>query len=138
MPQGSVSIQGNAMRSQGEIEAAICEGLRRFEQEYMGRGPKDIHAHLLDDLLVIRLQGVLTAAEQHLVKSLPAEKGRDLLKQVRTHLIETARPLMEAMVQEVTGVKVVSLHHDISTLTGEEIILFTLVGSPAFREAKKK
>ena len=126
------------MRSHGEIEAAICEGLRRFEQEYMGRGPTDIHAHLLDDLLVIRLQGVLTAAEQHLVKSLPAEKGRDLLKQVRTHLIETARPLMEAMVQEVTGVKVVSLHHDISTLTGEEIIVFSLSGSPAFREAKKK
>jgi uncharacterized protein YbcI len=126
------------MKSQGEIEAAICEGLRRFEQEYMGRGPKDIHAHLLDDLLVIRLQGDLTAAEQHLVKSLPAEKGRDLLKQVRTHLIETARPLMEAMVQEVTGVTVVSLHHDISTLTGEEVILFALSGSPAFREAKKK
>ena len=126
------------MRSQGEIEAAICEGLRRFEQEYMGRGPKDIHAHLLDDLLVIRLQGVLTAAEQHLVKSLPAEKGRDLLKQVRTHLIETARPLMEAMVQDVTGVKVVSLHHDISTLSGEEIIVFTLASSPAFREAKKR
>jgi uncharacterized protein YbcI len=80
----------------------------------------------------------LTAAEQHLVKSLPAEKGRDLLKQVRTHLIETARPLMEAMVEGVTGVKVVSLHHDISTVSGEEVILFTLTGSPAFREAKKK
>src|SRR2546429_7153989 len=99
------------MKSQGEIEAAICEGISRFEQDYMGRGPKDIHAHLIDDLLVVRLQGVLTAAEQHLVKSLPSEKGRELLKQVRTHLIETARPLMEAMVQEITGVKVVSLHH---------------------------
>src|SRR5512134_2275580 len=89
------------MRTQGEIEAAICEGIARFEQEYMGRGPKDIHAHLLGDLLVVRLQGVLTAAEQQLVKTLPVEKGRDLLKQVRTHLIETARPLMEAMIQEV-------------------------------------
>jgi len=126
------------MKSQGEIEAAICEGLRRFEQEYMGRGPKDIHAHLIDDLLVVRLQGVLTAAEQHLVKSLPSDKGRDLLKQVRTHLIETARPLMEAMVQEITGAKVLSLHHDISTLSGEEVIVFTLASSPAFREAKKK
>src|SRR5213083_2483413 len=118
------------MRTQGEIEAAICEGITRFEQEYMGRGPKDIHAHLIDDLLVVRLEGVLTAAEQHLVKSLPAEKGRDLLKQVRTHLIETARPLMEAMVQEVTAVKVLSLHHDISTVTGEEVVLFTLSESP--------
>ena len=95
------------MKTQGEIEAAICEGITRFEQEYMGRGPKDIRAHLIGDLLVVRLQGVLTAAEQHLVKSLPAEKGRDLLKQVRTHLLETARPLLEAMVQEITGIKVV-------------------------------
>ena len=126
------------MKSQGEIEAAISEGISRFEQEYMGRGPKDIHAHLIGDLLVVRLQGVLTAAEQQLVKSLPAEKGRDLLKQVRTHLIETARPVMEAMVQEVTGVKVLSLHHDISTMTGEEVVLFTLAESPPFRETKKK
>ncbi len=126
------------MKTQGEIEAAICEGISRFEQGYMGRGPKDIHAHLIGDLLLIRLRGVLTAAEQQLVKSLPAEKGRDLLKQVRTHLIETARPVMEAMVKEVTGVKVLSLHHDISTSTGEEVVLFTLMESPLFRESKKR
>jgi uncharacterized protein YbcI len=126
------------MKTQGEIEAAVCEGISRFEQDYMGRGPKDIHTHLIDDLLVVRLHGVLTAAEQQLVKSLAADKGRDLLKQVRTHLIETARPVMEALIQEVTGVKVVSLHHDISTLTGEEVVLFTLVKSPFVRETKKK
>jgi uncharacterized protein YbcI len=126
------------MKTQGEIEGAICEGMARFEQEYMGRGPKDIHSHLIGDLLVVRLHGVLTAAEKQLVKSLSAEKGRDLLKQVRTQLIETARPVMETMVQEATGVKVLSLHHDISTATGEEVVLFTLAESPLFREAKKK
>jgi uncharacterized protein YbcI len=131
-------IEHAPMKSKGEIEAAVSDGLNRFEQEYMGRGPKHVHAHLIGDLLVVRLEGVLTAAEQHLVKSLPAEKGRDLLKQVRTHLIETARPLMEAMVQEITGVKVVSLHHDISTVTGEEVVLFTLTSAPTFRETKKK
>jgi uncharacterized protein YbcI len=127
-----------SMKTLGEIEAAICEGISRFEQDYMGRGPKDIHAHLLGDLLVVRLKGVLTAAEQQLVKTLPAEKGRELLKQVRTHLIETARQVMEAMVEEVTGVKVLSLHHDISTVTGEEVVLFTLVETPSFRESKKR
>jgi uncharacterized protein YbcI len=126
------------MKSQGEIESAISDGMTRFEQEYMGRGPKDVRAHLIDDFVVVRLKGVLTAAEQHLVKALAAEKGRDLLKQVRSHLIETARPTMEAMVTEITGVKVLTLHHDISTTTGEEVVLFTLAESPLFRETKKR
>ena len=126
------------MKTQGEIEAAICEGMARFEQDYMGRGPKDIHAHLIGDLLVVRLRGVMTAAEQQLAKSLPTAKGRDLLKEVRTQLIETARPVLEALVQEVTGAKALSLHHDISTVTGEEVVLFTLAGSPQVRETKKK
>jgi uncharacterized protein YbcI len=125
------------MKTQGEIEAAICEGISRFEQEYMGRGPKDIHAHVIGDLLVVRLRGVLTTAEQQLVKTLQADKGRGLLKQVRTQLMETARPALATMVQEITGVKVVSLHHDISTATGEEVVLFTLAESPVFRETKK-
>jgi uncharacterized protein YbcI len=126
------------MKTQGEIEAAICEGMSRFEQEYMGRGPKDIHAHLIGDLLVVRLQGVLTAAEQHLVSTLPVEKGRDLLKQVRTQLIEIARPALEALVQDITGIKPRSLHHDISTLSGEEFVIFTLAEAPQFRESRKE
>jgi uncharacterized protein YbcI len=126
------------MKTQGEIEAGICEGVTRFEQAYMGRGPRDIRTHLLGDLLVVRLQGVLTAAEGQLARSLPVEKGRDLLKQVRTQLIETARPVLEAMVREVTGAEVLSLHHDISTVTGEEVVLFTLTTSPLFRETRKQ
>jgi uncharacterized protein YbcI len=125
------------MKSKGEMEAAICDGIRLFEQEYMGRGPKDIHTHLLGDLVLVRLTSVLTAAEKQMVKSIPADKGRDLLKQVRTHLIETARPMMEQMIEQATGVKVLSLHHDISTATGEEVILFTLVASPHFRDVKR-
>ena len=126
------------MKTQGEIEAAISQGIARFEQEYMGRGPKDVQTHLIGDLLVVRLHGVLTAAEQQLVKTLLPEKGRDLLKQVRTQLIELARPVMEAMVHGATGVDVVSLHHDISTATGEEVVLFTLAESPKFREPKPR
>jgi uncharacterized protein YbcI len=86
---------------------------------------------------VVCLKGVLTAAEQPLAKANGPEWGRDWLKQVRTHLIETARPVMEAMVQEVTGVRVLSQHHGISTKTGEEVDLFTLAGSASFREKKK-
>jgi uncharacterized protein YbcI len=129
---------GAPVKTLGEMEAAVCKGIASFEQEFMGRGPKDIHAHLIGDLLIVRLHGVLTAAEQQLVKTLPPEKGRDLLKQVRTQLVETARPMLEALLYEITAVKVLSLHHDISTLTGEEIVVFTLVEPPRFREVRKK
>ena len=98
------------MKTQGEIEAAICQGMSQFEQDYMGRGPKNVHAYLIGDLLVVRLQGVLTAAEQQLVKTLPSEKGRNLLKEVRAQLKETARSLMD----------------------------FTLAQASLFRETKKK
>jgi uncharacterized protein YbcI len=126
------------MKTQGEIEAAICDGMSHFEQEYMGRGPKDIRAHLIGDFLVIRLKGVLTAAEQHLVRTVPDVKGRDLLKQVRTQLIEVARPTLDHLVESITGIKPLSLHHDISTLTGEEVVIFTLSEQPAIREVKRK
>jgi uncharacterized protein YbcI len=124
------------MKTEGEIEAAICAGISRFEQESRGRGSNDIRAYLLGDFVVVRLQGVLTPAEQQLAK-VPSEKGRDLLKQVRTHLIETAKPLLQAMVQEITGIQVVSLHHDISTETGEAFIVLTLAATPAYRQVKQ-
>jgi uncharacterized protein YbcI len=104
----------------------------------MGRGPKAIHAHLIGDLVVVRLHGVLTVAEQQLAKTLPTEKGRNLLKQVRTHLMETGRPLLQTLIQDITGVKVASLHHDISTVTGEEVMLFTLAAAPACRKVKPR
>jgi uncharacterized protein YbcI len=128
----------NAMQTRGEIEAAIGAGVTKFQQEYLGRGPKDIRTYLLDDLVLVRLQGILTAAEQHLVKSMPAEKGRDLLKQVRTHLIEIARPKLMEMIEASTGIAPVSLHHDISTVTGEEVIVVTLAAAPEVREPKRK
>jgi uncharacterized protein YbcI len=84
---------------------------------------------------VVRLRDVLTAPDEHLLKALPAETGRDLRKQVRTHLVVTARPRLEAVIQEVGDVKVLSLHHDISTVTGEEGVLFTLDRSPECRQA---
>lgn len=126
------------MMTQGEMEAAVCEGISKFQLEYMGRGPKDIRCFLINDLLLIRLQGVLTAAEQHLVRTQSPEKGRDLLKDVRTQLIEIARPALESVIKTITGSKVVSLHHDISTVIGEEVILFSLDSTPVFRSTSNR
>jgi uncharacterized protein YbcI len=130
-------MSGTFMKTQGEMEAATCAGIAQFEREYMGRGPKDIQSYLIDDMIMVRLTNILTAAEQQLVKSMPPEKGRDLLKQVRTQLIETSRKHLEALVHSITDSKVVSIHHDISTVSGEEIIVFTLDKPPKVRDAQK-
>lgn len=112
------------------IEAALCAEITRFEQQYMGRRPHRVHAHLLGDLLLVRLQGVLTAAERELAQASPSENGLILLKQMRETLVEANRSIIEAMVERVAGAQVRSLHHDISTVTGEEVLVFTLVETP--------
>jgi CheY-like chemotaxis protein/uncharacterized protein YbcI len=118
--------------SEAESEAAICEGIVRFQDEYMGWRSEQIHARFINDLLVVRIHGALTLAEQQLGRLSSAEKGRDLVKQVRKQLLELARPMLESLLHEVAGVKAVSMHHDISTATGEEVVVFSLVDSPRF------
>jgi CheY-like chemotaxis protein len=115
-----------------ESQAAISEGILAFQEEYMGLQSEQIHSHLIKDLLVVRIRGTLTLAERQLIKAVSPEKGRDLIKQTRKQLVELARPMLESLVHEVTGVKVRSMHHDISTVTGEEVVVFTLVDSPRF------
>jgi CheY-like chemotaxis protein/uncharacterized protein YbcI len=118
--------------TQAESEAAICEGIVRFQDEYMGWRSEKIHSHFIEDLLMVRILGVLTLAERQLGKSSSPEKGRNLIKQVRTQLLELARPMLESLVHEITGIKALSMHHDISTVTGEELVVFSLVDAPRF------
>ena len=119
--------------TQAESEAAICEGFIRFREDYLGWRAQEIRVHIIKDLLVVRLLGVLTVAERTLAQSLSPEKGRDLVKQVRIHLLELARPMLESIIYEVTGVKVLAMHHDITTMTGEEVVLFALPETPRFQ-----
>ncbi|MEI6148457.1 MAG: DUF2294 domain-containing protein [bacterium] len=122
-------------KTKGEIESEICEALIKFEREYMGRGPEEARTYILDDLIIVRLRGVLTPAERQLVKSEVAGHGRNLIKQVRMELIEKARPLLEVLVHDITGQHVKSLHTDISTATGERIIVFSLARPYVFQGA---
>jgi uncharacterized protein YbcI len=116
---------------QRHIEAVVADGITRFALNYLGGRPKHIDTHLLGDMLVIRLRGVLAMVEQQLANNVAAEQGRALVKRMRAELIETTRPVLEAIVEEATGSKVVSLHHDISTVTGDEVVVFTLDQAPA-------
>ncbi len=120
--------------SKGQIEADISEALIKFEKEYMGRGPEETKTYIIDDIILIRLKRVLTPAEQQLAGTSDETTGRTLIKRVRTELLEKARPLLEQIIIELTGKRVKSLHTDISTVTGERVIILTLESPVVFAD----
>lgn len=120
--------------SKGHIEADISEALIKFEKEYMGRGPEETKTYIIDDIIVIRLKRVLTPAEQQLAGTSDETTGRTLIKRVRTELLEKARPLLEQIIIDLTGKRVKSLHTDISTITGERVIILTLESPVVFAD----
>jgi len=125
------------MKTRGQLEAAISEAVVRFEREYMGRGPTETKAFIMDDIILIRLKGVLTTAEHQLAVG-ESDSGRALIKSVRRELVEKARSLLEMLIVEVTGVKVTSMHSDISTVTGESILVFTMDHNLLFENGRTK
>jgi uncharacterized protein YbcI len=127
------------MRSRGEIEAAVCSAVARFQQDYLGRGPRNIQTRLIENTLVVHLRGVLSVAEQRLIEGhTPGDgRGAELVRQLRSHLVLTARPILERLVADATGGRPVNVHHDISTVTGEEVIVVTLAVAPTCRSNRK-
>jgi uncharacterized protein YbcI len=117
------------VKTKGQIEAEISEAIVKFEKEYMGRGPEETRTYILDDMVLVRLHGVLTPAEKQLAKTEDI-RGRALIKQARMELLENARALLAAIVKDVTGKRVRSMHTDISTRTGERVVIFVLEGRP--------
>lgn len=116
-------MEKNVLKSKGQVEAEICNSLVQFEKDYMGRGPKETRCWIIDDMVLIRLKGVLTPAEQHLAKS---TRGTSLIKEIRSNLLEDARDLLTETIETVSGLKVISLHTDISTKTGERVMIFSM------------
>lgn len=110
-------------KTKGQLEALISEAIIKFEKEYMGRGPTETKAYIINDMILVRLKGVLTPAEEHLAKT---SEGADLIKRTRIELLDGARALLEKIILEITNCQVVSLHTDISTKKGERIIVFCL------------
>lgn len=113
------------MPTKADIEHQISNAVINFEKEYMGRGPLETKTFIIENMIVVRLKGVLTKAELQLANAEDSDRGRKLIKDVRIELIEKGRPLLEAVIESIAGQKVVSLHTDISTVTGERIIIFT-------------
>jgi uncharacterized protein YbcI len=112
-----------AMKTKGQIEADVSGAIVQFEIDYMGRGPREARAYLIEEMVLVRLKGVLTPAEHQLAKS---PDGAELVKRMRSMLIEKAKPLLYQVVGDIAGAKVVDLHTDISTSSEERIFVFIL------------
>ncbi|MFK7803814.1 MAG: DUF2294 domain-containing protein [Anaerolineae bacterium] len=104
----------------GQLESEITKAMVQFEKEYLGRGPRDARTYIISDMIFIRLQGILTPAESKLAEN---KDGRQLVKETRRQLFESSRPLLEKMVKEITGAELVTLHTDMSSNTGERVVV---------------
>lgn len=109
--------------SKGQMEDEITKAMIQWEREYKGRGPSEAKTDILRNMVIVTLKGVLSQAERHLARE---KKGMALIKKLRQQLIEQGRPELEALVSRITSARVVSLHTDISTKTGERIIIFVM------------
>lgn len=131
----------NNLKTKGQLEAQISEAIIQFEKDYMGRGPTEAKTYLVDNLVIIKLQGVLTPSEKQLANSAESDSGRELIKRMRHALLQKGRHLLEVVIKDVLGVSIKSLHSDLSTITGERMIIFSLEEVPeviALHEAKIK
>lgn len=110
-------------KTRGEAEAELTQAVIKFEKEYLGRGPLDARTFFIQDMILVRLRGVITPAERKLAES---REGQNLVKETRRQLFESSRPLIEEMVKQIIGCQLVSLHTDMSAKTGERVIVLTV------------
>ncbi|MBZ4654198.1 MAG: hypothetical protein JG781_1537 [Peptococcaceae bacterium] len=109
--------------TKGQIEAKISEIVTKFEVEFMGRGPKQIRTRIFEDLIIIRQKGFLSQAEQRLAED---KSGVELIKKIRTMLFENAKEYFTKLIKEIIDIDIISIHSDVSTKTGEKIIVITV------------
>ena len=112
--------------TKGRMEAKISEALSRFEIDFMGRGPRQIKTYILQDMIIVRMVGFLSQSERKLAET---TQGVEQIKKLRAMLFEAARGEIEAMITSIVKLDIVSIHSDVSTKSGEKIILFTLGGN---------
>lgn len=112
--------------TKGSLEAEISKTLTQWEKDFLGRGSVSVKTDILRDMLVVSLSGILTPAEYKLCKT---KEGLLSVKRIRSDLVESDREYLGTVIGELTGETVTSFHTDISTHTGERIMVFRLSGN---------
>ncbi|UOF92386.1 DUF2294 domain-containing protein [Fodinisporobacter ferrooxydans] len=110
-------------KSKGMLESEISKALTQWEKEYLGRGSLTVKSDILRDMIIVTLRGILTPAEYSLCKD---KDGLLSIKNTRTSLVESGIEDLKEIILNITGEEIVSFHTDLSTRTGERIIIFRL------------
>ncbi|HEY9061738.1 MAG TPA: DUF2294 domain-containing protein [Pseudobacteroides sp.] len=114
---------GTPKFTRGQIEAQISDAVSKFEKEYMGRGPKDIKTTIIKNHILIFIDGFLSQSEQKLAEN---NQGIKLIKDMRTALFENASSHLKDLIKDIVNSEIVSMHSDVSTKTGEKVMVLTL------------
>lgn len=110
-------------KSKGVYEAEISKAITQWEKDFLGRGSLSVKTDILRDMVIIHLQGILTPAEYRVCET---NEGLLNIKRTRSELVESGQDDLNDLIFEITGVKVSSFHSDLSTVTGERVIVFKL------------
>lgn len=110
-------------KSKGAVESEISRALTQWEKDYLGRGSLTVKSDILRDMIIVTLRGILTPAEYSLAQD---KEGLLSIKRMRTSLVESGVEDLKEMLFSITGLEVVSFHTDLSTRTGERVMVFRL------------
>ncbi|MDP9727537.1 DUF2294 domain-containing protein [Alicyclobacillus tolerans] len=110
-------------KSKGMVESEISRALTQWEKDYLGRGSLTVKSDILRDMVIVTLRGILTPAEYTLCSD---KEGILSIKRIRTSLVESGIEELKEIILRITGQEVVCFHTDISTRTGERVMLFRL------------
>lgn len=112
--------------TKGQMEAEISRLVVRFEKEYMGRGPKDVKTTIIGNHIMIVVDGFLSHSEQKLAEE---GQGVKVIKEMRQALFETSRGYLVDNIETFLNVSIISTHSDVSTKTGEKVIVLTMANN---------
>lgn len=107
----------------GEAEAELAQAISKLEKECFGRGPLEVRAYMVHDLILVRLRGVMTPEEHHLAE---LADGPSLVKEARRRLFSNSRPRLERIIQETVGCKLINLYADMCAVADERLMVITV------------
>jgi len=97
--------------TKGACESKISKAITQWEKEYLGRGSLSVKTDIIRDMIIVDLQGVLTPAEYSVCET---QEGLLSIKRTRSKLFE------------ITQQDVKSFHTDLSSRTGERMMIFKM------------